>query len=466
MIKKYGIYILLFFYLLAGIFTIFHFNGTGDAGDSVLHYLFAKYAPQHPELYFNHWAKPLFVLLASPFSQFGFAGVKFFNLLVSLFAIFFTYKTARLLNLPNALLSALLFICAPLNFLLTFSGLTEPLFALVLILGLYFTLQGRSITGAALLSFLPFVRSEGLLFLGVFGFWYLISRNWKAIPFLLVGHLVYSVAGYFVYHDFLWIFTKIPYSTLKSNYGSGPLDHFVKQLNFVLGIPIYVLLWVGILSFIADWFRKRLRLFSAESILILGGFLAFFVAHTLFWYLGIFHSAGLKRVFIGVLPLSALVCLIGLNFLLNFLPPNPKIKNTILSLLTAILLLFPFTRNRAAMNWQEMSLNRNQELANQTAAFLRQFPTVSGAKFFYAHPYLSVSLGLDHFDSQQHLNLTMDDLKNLKKGDIVIWENWFAVVENHLPQEQLEQIPGLVKLKEVSGQDEKETIRYVIFQYQ
>ena len=36
------------FYLGAGLAAIALFNGTGDAGDSITHYLYARYAPQHP----------------------------------------------------------------------------------------------------------------------------------------------------------------------------------------------------------------------------------------------------------------------------------------------------------------------------------------------------------------------------------------------------------------------------------
>ncbi len=68
-------------YWVISIFIVFYFNGTGNEADSINHFLYAHYAPPHPELYLNHWAKPLFTLLASPFAQFGFIGIKLFNIL-------------------------------------------------------------------------------------------------------------------------------------------------------------------------------------------------------------------------------------------------------------------------------------------------------------------------------------------------------------------------------------------------
>ena len=76
---------------LVAIFT----NGTGDAGDSVQHYLFSKSAFKHPELFLDHWAKPIFVLLSAPFAQLGFVGMKIFNCLI----IFGSLKGCYLCNI-------------------------------------------------------------------------------------------------------------------------------------------------------------------------------------------------------------------------------------------------------------------------------------------------------------------------------------------------------------------------------
>ena len=92
-------YALLALYAGCAVATILFFNGTGDEGDSVHHYLFARYAPLHPALFMDHWAKPLYVLLACPFAQFGFVGAKIFNVLAMMGAMWFTYLTAQALRL-------------------------------------------------------------------------------------------------------------------------------------------------------------------------------------------------------------------------------------------------------------------------------------------------------------------------------------------------------------------------------
>jgi hypothetical protein len=46
-------------------------NGTGDEGDSISHYLFAKTAWTYKQHFFDHWAKPVYVLIAFPFATTG-----------------------------------------------------------------------------------------------------------------------------------------------------------------------------------------------------------------------------------------------------------------------------------------------------------------------------------------------------------------------------------------------------------
>jgi hypothetical protein len=462
--KNKPIYYILAAFFVAGLLTIFYFNGTGDGGDSIYHYQYARYAPQHPELFFNHWAKPLFVLLSAPFAQFGFTGMKVFNLLVALLTVLLTYRTARLYGYENAFLAAIFVICAPLNYILTFSGLTEPLFALFLIGGVYLAKKEQSVASALVISLLPFIRSEGLIFAGVFGFWFLLNRQHrKAIPVLLFGHLAYSVAGYFVHHDLLWIFTKIPYAAQNTNYGQGKPDHFVKQLNFVVGLPLYILLWMGIPAYVRDWLRHKKAILSDETILILGGFLAFLVAHTLFWYLGLFHSAGLKRVFIGVMPLMALIALKGFLFFTDAVRRIPQLYTGLKVLIVLTVIIFPLTGSRSAIDFKkDMTLTPDQKLAREAGSFMLQNPPGSGV-YYFSHPYLCEVLNRDCFDPKQHRELNYQGLQTLKKGDVVIWENWFAVTEHFIKEEDLAKIPNLRPLRIFTVTHTKGTSRFVIY---
>ncbi len=453
---------LLLGYALIALLTIIFFDGTGDAGDSVYHALFARYAPAHPELFFDHWAKPVYVLLASPFAQFGFVGVKFFNAIAALFTLFFTHKIAVNLELKNPLVAALILIFTPLSFVLTFSGLTEPLFALFLTAAIYCAVMNRFFYAAIIISFLPFVRSEGLIILGVFGLYFLLKKRWLELPVLLLGHLVYSVAGFFVYSDFFWVLNKIPYSKLSSTYGSGELSHFVEQLIYVVGIPIYVLFWIGVVALI--W--KSIKKVNLElHILVTIGFFAFLIAHSLFWYFGIFNSMGLKRVLVGVAPLISIIALIGFNFLSEeLLKERKKPKLIVQCMLLGYVLIFPFTSNPAAVNWdKDLNLTQDQRAVLEVTEFITEH-NLTERRFVYDHPYLSQALKIDHFDPVKRIDLTANFPNESKRGDLVIWDNWFSIVEYGIGQEALDQNPQLRQIKRITSMEEGREVIFIIYE--
>lgn len=461
MMKNKPLYGIIAIYAVIAVMMLIFFNGTGDAGDSILHYLYAKYAPSHLELYFDHWAKPLYVLFASPFAQFGFIGVKVFNVIVFGGTIVFTYHIANLLRLENPVVSFILLICSPLYFILTFSGLTEPLFALFLSMGIYFFLKNKYITACLIISFLPFIRSEGLVLIGIVGLFLLIKKEWELLPLLFVGHLAYAAAGSFVYDDLLWVFTRIPYNNLGSPYGSGELFHFVEKLIYVIGVPVYILFWTGFLSIIWKSFKKSVDL--EIQILFLAGFIAFLTAHSLFWYLGIFNSMGLGRVFVAISPITSVIALIGFNLITEEWLKNKRIARiSVQSLLIGYVLIFPLTSNPAAIHpKKDLELWAEQEVAIQIADYLQK-ENKNSHRMMYSHPYLSEVLHIDHFDSKKHLELDKVFLKELHSGDIIIWENWFAIVEHNVTKEYLDEQPDLLQIHQVTVLDDK-TGREIIF---
>ncbi len=455
------IYLLFVAYILSALLTILLANGIGGEEDSIYHYMFARYAPEHPKLFFDHWAKPLYVLLAAPFAQIGFVGIKIFNTLNALLCFLFCWQSARLFPLKNTLLLPLFLMLVPYYFILTFTGLTEPLFAMMLSFSLFLSLKKRFIPVAILISFLPFVRSEGLIILGVFAFYLVMQKRWKYLPLLLVGHIIYSIAGYFVTHDILWVFTKIPYAHLGSIYGEGRLFHFVDQLLYVIGVPMFLLFWIGNISLIVRLFKKG---FDAElHIFVWLGFWAFFIAHSLFWYLGIFNSMGLKRVLIAVVPFIGIIALEGFNFASSFLIKTNKLLGQGFQIaMIAYILIFPFTKNPGAIHWQkDLMLSERQIAAKEMANELAATPN-KDSRFFHAQPLLSLLLGIDHFGSQR-MQLSKDYGMEIQSGDLIIWDNWFCPIEYGLTKDALNKDTRLQKLFEQENKAGAKNSFYLVY---
>ncbi len=442
------------------------FDGTFDTGDGVVHYFFSRYAFNHPENFLDHWAKPVFVLLSAPFAQFGFSGIKIFNSTVAALTAWLVYRVAIQLRKENAALAPVMLFCTPLYFLSIFSGLTETLFGLFLISAIWLALRERWLMSSLVVSLMPFVRSEGLIILGVFAAFFSLKKKFKAVPVLMAGHLIFSFAGYFHYNDFLWVFNKIPYASLDSPYGSGRLLHFVNQLFYVVGVPVYIFLCMGLLQpLLASLSKKRFEtsaFATGEYVLMYGCFISFFVAHSLFWWLGIFNSMGLKRVFIGVIPLIAIIALNGYN-LINQVARNylGRFSKVISFFLIVYVLLFPFTSNKAAIRWSSiLSFSPSHRLVREMSLFLKEkYP---GYTLYHGNPCINFEMNINPFNSNEYHILADINSSFLPEHSVLIWDDWFAV-EQGLPLDAITNDARFQLVKSFETMEGNREVRMVVF---
>lgn len=431
--------LLLALFLASGLFAFVN-QSTYDSGDSLNHYLYARYAFQHPTNFLESWSKPVVVLLPA---QAGLRGVMLFQCVCAAGAAWLAYGTARRLQLPWPWLAILFVYACPDYFRIQYSGLTEPLFSVVLMASVALAVAQRPVWAAAVLSFLPFVRSEGFLLLGVLGVYLLGVRAWRALPWLGLGFVVYGVAGWLVYHDFWWVFTRNAYPLREALYGHGEPLYFLKNLPEVTGWVQYALLWLGGWQAVQEWRRPAIRrqpaLFWAELLLVYGGVVVYVGAHTLFWWQGIFASFGLMRVIDGIVPLLALVALNGVHFLstrLRSAAAHARLQQGVVA--AAVLVLF--LGLRAGFRWRrDFTLASEQLLGHKLTA---QLPSRPLPRVLYAHPVIPYALEIDPFDKRQagSFGIIRDGLP-VSPGTLAIWDDWYASAENGVPLAQLQRDP-------------------------
>ncbi len=435
----YGIYLL---FLVLFIVISYQTNGIGQGGDSVFHFLMAKYSWKHPHLFFNHWGKPFFTILASSFAQFGFTSIKIFNTLNTFIGIYFGYKLANHFQIKNAGLVLFFVLLAPLTISVNFSGLTEPMFASVLLASLFLIADSKENQGAFLVSFLPFVRSEGLIILVALALFFLIKKNWKAIILLGAGHLIMSIAGMWIHDDILWVFTKIPYAHLNPVYGKGTWDHFIIQMNFMIGPILFALLILGLISTL---FKHQLKVlievFTNDKLfLIYGIFLAFFMAHSAFWALGIFGSMGLTRVFAGVMPLIAIIAIEGFNFIgVSIAKQNENIAKWTNITILIVCFVFPFLDNPASYDLKkDLTLSEGESLLKEQVCnqINKEFPN---KLILASDACVPLFLNIDPFDSTSYQTAkNFEILKAENKEFLLVWDPWYSQVEDNLPIQKMD----------------------------
>jgi hypothetical protein len=277
--QTWAIIILLFSFIYLFLLSYFSKGLYGDS-DSIAHYHLARFAFKYPYHFIHHWGKPLYTTLCAPFAQFGFQGAMTFNILCGLLTAWFVYRITTELKFRNALMVIPFSLLAPVYMVTMMTGLTEILFGLVLVAGIYFFIKEKSILSAVIISFIPYARTEGLMFLFIFFLAFIVKRKFKAIPFLLTGFVIYSIAGYSYYEDIFWFFTKMPYGEEGSKlYGSGSFFYYLGKFDITMGWPLLVLAILGLFSFVLQLFRDDKPSFSYSWItkyyLLTGSFFAF-----------------------------------------------------------------------------------------------------------------------------------------------------------------------------------------------
>jgi hypothetical protein len=304
-----------------------------------------------------------------------------------------------------------------------------------------------------LLSFLPFVRPEGLLMLGVVALYLIIESQYRYLPLLFTGHLVYGLLGYVYYKDIFWVFNKMTYATWSSAYGSGEWLHFIRNLPEIAGtaqtLTLAAGLAYGLILFIRYCRKQTEAAEKPELFLIFGSFCIYFGAHTSFWALGIFNSGGILRVIITVMPLLALISYRGIEYVFAFIDKD-AIRSRLIIATTCLLFLYPFSGHLYAYHWNRDFVPKADQYAQMELAewMKATFPDYQNHAFYYEAVYLSEVLQIDWFDQQKRKRL-LGAFPNaaFKSGDFIIWDDWFSVVEGHVSLASLEQNTNLEKLK-------------------
>ena len=435
--KRYFIWALL---LIPVLTVLLCSTSTYDNGDSIMHFLISKHAFQHPYLFFDHWGKPLFTLLSSPFSQFGFKGIAVFNGIVIYTSAVLVYETTFTLyrKYSISILSAISCLFCTQVLLFVNSGLTEPLFGLFLIAAAYEVLRHNYAAAAIIISFTPFVRSEGMIIILVYTTFFMLHKQWYKIVLLFTGLFTYSILGKLLFsYNILWFFTKNPYPVVAEKYGSGDsILHYFSQFFFFSGVPFSILFILGLVSFI---YLKRNAInsiiASQSSILfwiVLAPTGAYFFSHVLFWHIGCCGAFGIQRVLMSIIPLSSVIISFGFIMLSHTIKHRTTIR-IVNAVLLIVVIVFPFLNTPSSWNLnKDFELNSTQKTAVTLIEEKSQYIQNSTRKILYSEPYIALLLNLDIYDSNRADRLNKE---NINSTDLVIWDSWHSNIEENISAE-------------------------------
>jgi len=442
--EKHISYIFFSSFILLQVFLLLFNGSTYGGADNINHYQIARYAFKYPELFLDLWGKPVYTALLAPFTLFGYTVARAFNILIAVLTLWLSFKTAKHLYPGSSVFTIILIAFSPVYFFLVISCLTEVLFSFILIAAIYLFIRNRYSLSAVVISFIPFVRTEGIILLPLFALALLLKRRPFEILWLSTGIILYSLSGYFVFDDILWLINRMPYSLGESIYGRGDLFHFIEKSPEIFGIPFIILLVPGVIFWLYELFKKlsvrdnNLILF----ILIAGSWMIYFAAHSYVWWRGTGGSLGLERVMGGIIPLAALTAMKSHDLLFKFVNKRYFVYG-VLSVIAFTQIVLLFTKNELPLK-----SDPTEELVRKGTDHIRY--NHEGAKVYYFNPLVVHYLEIDPYDTDVS-NWGVADKQqpsnSMDWGDILIWDAHFGPNEGEVSPEALENDPYLRKIK-------------------
>ncbi len=406
-------------FALAGV-ALVHFYPDSYQQDGGLHFLFARWAVAHPRFMLGVWARPLFTALYALPAQLGYPAAKLVTVAVSLAAAWNTARLAREHGLERAELAVPLLFLQPSFFLLCSETMTEPLFALLLVVALRLHRAGRTYGGMWVASLLPLARPEGFFVCLLWGAFValdprpgrsFLGRALSTVR-LLGGVSLWWLAALLMTRDPLFIIHNWPQGwALEAGPATGTLaQYWLIRYHLLAGSFVVVLFGVGL---VALGIERRLGLAVASLVLLA-------VLHSVFFRWGLFGSLGYARYLVCVAPPMALVTLAGWNAVAGALPA--RLPAALRTAAGAALLLWSA---RACLAYVDSyGSSRDAWAVADTAAWLRAHPRPM-PRLVFSQAYMSILLGPDLAarpvlgrDRERNVEL----LRGLPPGTLVFWD--------------------------------------------
>jgi hypothetical protein len=358
--------------------------------DGGFHFIFARWAFAHPHLFVDVWGRPLFTLLYAGPAQLGYPAAKLVTVAVAVATGWHTYRLARELELPRPALAVPLLFLQPAFLLLSSETMTEPLFALLLVVALRLHVAGRIRAGMAVASLLPLARPEGF-FVGVLWGAAILAqgRAGPTLPrralsalWLALGTFLWWLAALLMTGDPLFIPHVWPagWGATSAANGTGPLLHYVAIRHQILAGPVLEGLFLA--GLVALALRRRFALVVGPVVLVVA-------LHAVFFVYGLFGSAGYARYLVCVAPPMALATLAGWDLAARWLAWLPRALTFTLGALVLAAALV-----HCVLSLDRFGSSRDALAVDHTVAWLREHPRPI-RQLVFSQAYMTIALGRD-----------------------------------------------------------------------
>lgn len=394
--------------------------------DAPTHYLFARWAWKHPMDFVSVWGRPLFTFLYAFPALISYRATKLFTVVISVATAWQTWQLARQLACKRSELVIPFLFLQPSFLLLCADTMTEPLFALVLVVALRLHLCGRLLAGMLMASLLPLARPEGFFLCALWGIWMLFEQRaartlWQRLPLTLIlvsGTFLWAFAAVWIMNDPLWLIHNWPQNwQADASYGSASYWWYVHKSSWIFGLLLRWPFLIGLLVLL--WTRRFLTGVSA--------FVTIFALHSILFARGAFGSAGYPRYFVCVAPVIAIITLAGWNTCADFISrPLRQYAPPVMGLLLAVVMLlnglhalhyvdgWGFARDVRAVNEMHEWFQRHAAATHPVTRLVwsQAYMCVAFDRDIWEKPFLS-------YERESNLAL----LPYLPPGTLIFWDD-------------------------------------------
>jgi hypothetical protein len=225
--------------------------------DECAHFLFSRYALQTYQTMTQIWHRPLPRWLFAIPAQYGHTATMFFALGLYLCLLVITYRIAVLKGIKHAEWVVLFTGLQPILFDVSYACLTEMPTAFVIALAYLLHIKGRHGWSLAIASLAFLSRIEMYVFAVLMFFIYLHKREWKILPLVLIGPLLWLVPATIISGDITALVRDwMNFSKIGKFVPGVSVAHYVMNLYATFGVAQLLFFIAGVV-FIARAKRNR-----------------------------------------------------------------------------------------------------------------------------------------------------------------------------------------------------------------
>jgi len=335
--------------------------------DECAHYLFSRFILQALPVTVRTWHRPIPQWLFALPAQLGHSFTMFFALFLLICLLLVTYRIAKLKGIRHAEWVVILVGLQPILFDLSYACMTEVPAAFLITLSYLYYLKEKHGWSLAIASAVILCRSEMYIFAGLMFFVYVWKREWRILPLVLLGPLLWIGSTTIISGDVMTFFREwSKFSNLGKFIPGVSVTHYVENLHTIFGFAQVVFFISGIV-FIAR--AKR----SADFGILYGTIAITFIIHTLAGA-EIFHwtaSIGELRYISVIGPFFGIISVYGLSEILD------RIKRSEVRFIFSILVLSVVVFNCTLMTHPRRWPNYDQVVITMTKALRAEYPNLT-----------------------------------------------------------------------------------------